>query len=205
MITDNDIKVELVTSEELYKLAKAVRKQVFVKEQGISEDKEFDGNDFCSAHVVAYIQKRHRKLPIGTMRVRFFSDFVKFERMAVTRNYRKTSVSEDIMQYGFNYVSQKGYHKIYGMCKQELLSRWQRCGYYEIEGAGKVEQNGMTLIPICCDIPKNPHALTMFSSPSLLTAKEGYWYDNPQKIKELSKVETVFMKLKRLKHENVDY
>ena len=131
MISDKDIKIELATSEDLYKAAKSVRKQVFVKELGIPEDKEFDGNDFCSAHVVAYIQKRHRKLPIGTMRIRFFSDFAKFERMAVTRNFRKTNVSENIMQYGFEYVAQKGYRKVYGMCKQELLSRWQRCGYHE--------------------------------------------------------------------------
>jgi len=117
MITDNDIKVELATSEELYKAVKAVRKQVFVKEQGIPEDKEFDGNDFCSAHVVAYIQKRHRKLPIGTMRIRFFSDFAKFERMAVTRNFRKTNVSENIMQYGFDYVAQKGYRHDEGFDK----------------------------------------------------------------------------------------
>ena len=205
MITDNDIKVELATSEELYKAAKSIREQVFVKEQGIPKDKEFDGNDFCSAHVVAYIQKRHRKLPIGTMRIRFFSDFVKFERMAVTRNFRKTNVSEDIMQYGFNYVAQKGYRKIYGMCKQELLSRWKSCGYHEIEGADKIEQNGMTLIPICCDIPQNPRALTMVSEPSLLTAKEGHWYDPPQKEKDFSKIETVLMKLKRLKQQYIDY
>ncbi len=199
MITDNDIIVELATSEDLYKAVKAVRKQVFVKEQGIPENEEFDGNDFCSAHIVAYIQKRHRKLPIGTMRIRFFSDFVKFERMAVTRNFRKTNVSANIMQYGFDYVAQKGYHKIYGMCKKELLSRWQRCGYHEIEGADRVVQNGMTLIPICCDIPQNEHALTMVSNPSLLTAKEGHWFDTPQKVKDFSKIETVFMKLRRLK------
>lgn len=205
MITNNDIRIELATSEELYRAAKAVRKQVFVKEQGIPEDKEFDGNDFCSAHIVAYIQKRHRKLPIGTMRIRFFSDFVKFERMAVTRNFRKTNVSAYIMQYGFDYAAQKGYRTIYGMCKQELLHRWQRCGYHEVEGADKIEQNGMTLIPICCDIPQNPRALTMCSHPSLLTAKEGDWYDISHKEKDPSKVETVFMKLKRLKQKYLNY
>lgn len=205
MITDDDIRVELATSEELYKAAKAVRKQVFVKEQGIPENKEFDGNDFCSAHVVAYIQKRHRKLPIGTMRIRFFSDFVKFERMTVTKNFRKRNVAEDIMKYGFDYVAQKGYRKIYGMCKKELLPRWQRCGYHEIDGADKIEQNGMTLIPICCDIPQNARALTMVSHPTLLTAKEGHWYDNSQKAKDFSNDETVFMKLRRLKQKYLNY
>ena len=202
MLTENDIIVELATSEELYKAAMAIRKQVFVKELGIPEKDEFDGNDFCSAHIVAYIQKKHRKLPIGTMRIRFFSDFAKFERMAVTRNFRKTNVSEDIMQYGFNYVAQKGYHQIYSMCKQELLSRWQRCGYNRIEGTDKVEQNGMTLIPIYCNLPQDERALTMVSDPALLTAKEGHWYDNAQK-QNFSNNESVLMKIKRMKQEHL--
>ena len=63
----------------------------------------------------------------------------------------------------------------------------------------------MTLIPICCDIPQNPRALTMVSEPSLLTAKEGHWYDPPQKEKDFSKIETVLMKLKRLKQQYIDY
>lgn len=200
MSIENNIKIELATSEELYKGAMAVRKQVFVKEQGIPAKKEFDGNDFCSAHVVAYIQKRHRKLPIGTMRIRFFSDFVKFERMAVTRNFRKTNVSEDIMQYGIQYASEKGYRKIYGTCKKELLPRWKKSGYKEISGAEQVEQNGMILIPISRDIPENPKAITMTSHPSLLTAKEGHWYEKLQEnIKEVANTNALFLKIKQLK------
>lgn len=47
MSTETIIKVELATSEALYKGAMAIRKQVFVKEQRIPESKEFDGNDFA--------------------------------------------------------------------------------------------------------------------------------------------------------------
>lgn len=172
MSTETIIKVELATSEALYKGAMAIRKQVFVKEQRIPESKEFDGNDFCAAHVVAYVQKNNRRLPIGTMRIRFFSDFVKFERMAVIRNFRKTNVAEDIMQYGLKYVAEKGYRQVYGMCKQELLPRWQQCGYHEIPGAERIEQNGMVLIPISLDLKENPQAIKMTSHPSLLTALE---------------------------------
>ncbi len=196
---ENDIKIELATSEELFKDAMAVRKQVFVKELNIPAAKEFDGNDYCAAHVVAYIQKRHRRLPIGTMRIRFFSDFVKFERMAVTRNFRKTNVSEDIMQFGIHYASLKGYRQVYGMCKQELLPRWQQCGYHEVKGAEHVEQNGMILIPICMDLPENPHAIRITSHPTLLTALEGHWHDKLQKIREFSRFDAVLLKLRKLK------
>ncbi len=196
---ENDIKIELATSEELFKGAMAVRKQVFVKELNIPAAKEFDGNDYCAAHVVAYVQKRHRRLPIGTMRIRFFSDFVKFERMAVTRNFRKTNVSEDIMQFGIHYASLKGYRQVYGMCKQELLPRWQQCGYHEVKGAEHVEQNGMILIPICMDLPENPQAIRITSHPTLLTALEGHWHDKLQKIREVSRFDAVLLKLRKLK------
>lgn len=204
MSTKTIIKVELATSEELYKGAMAIRKQVFVKEQKIPERREFDGNDFCAAHVVAYIQKRHRKLPIGTMRIRFFSDFVKFERMAVTRNFRKTSVAEEIMQYGLKYVSEKGYRQVYGMCKKELLPRWQQCGYHEIHGAEHVEQNGMELIPISLDLNENPRAIHMTSHPSLLTAKEGHWGEIISEAENLSGIKAIVWKLKKLRDNHLN-
>lgn len=199
MDTKTIIKVELATSEELYKGAMAVRKQVFVKEQGIPETKEFDGNDFCAAHVVAYVQKNRRRLPIGTMRIRFFSDFVKFERMAVIRNFRKTEAAEDIMQYGLKYASEKGYRQVYGMCKKELLHRWERCGYHEISGAEHIRQNGMELIPISLDIAENAQAVKMTSHPSLLTALEGHWHgERQEEAKSSSGLKAVFWKLKNI-------
>lgn len=202
MSTETIIKVELATSEALYKGAMAIRKQVFVKEQRIPESKEFDGNDFCAAHVVAYVQKNNRRLPIGTMRIRFFSDFVKFERMAVIRNFRKTNVAEDIMQYGLKYVAEKGYRQVYGMCKQELLPRWQQCGYHEIPGAERIEQNGMVLIPISLDLKENPQAIKMTSHPSLLTALEGHWHEKMQEVRKSSMMKAIFWKLKKIRQEH---
>lgn len=202
MSTETIIKVELATSEALYKGAMAIRKQVFVKEQRIPESKEFDGNDFCAAHVVAYVQKNNRRLPIGTMRIRFFSDFVKFERMAVIRNFRKTKVAEDIMQYGLKYVAEKGYRQVYGMCKQELLPRWQQCGYHEIPGAERIEQNGMVLIPISLDLKENPQAIKMTLHPSLLTALEGHWHEKMQEVRKSSMMKAIFWKLKKIRQEH---
>lgn len=198
MFNDNYIKVELVGSREMFDGAMAVRRQVFVREQGIPKDKEFDGNDFCGAHVIAYIQKGERKLPIGTMRIRFFGDCVKFERMAVSKNFRKTNVAENIMKYGFKYSALKGFRTVCGMCKKELLPRWQKCGYHEIKDASHAYINGMELIPICRNLEPEPKALSMISDFYLLSAKEGHWYDEAQEVKKLSKMDMVFTKLQQL-------
>ncbi len=137
----------------------------------IPAEQEFDGNDFVSTHILAKVDG----VGVGTMRIRYFADFTKFERMAVLRGFRKTSVSSDIMNKGFEFVSRKGYRQVYGMCKKELLNRWRECGYERIEGAPLLRHNGMELIPIKRELPKDPKALHICSHPELLTAREDAW------------------------------
>lgn len=193
----NDKYIIDIASEDLRKAALAVRRQVFVKEQGIPESSDIDQNEGCSIYVLAYIQKRHRILPIGTMRIRSFAGFVEFERMAVIRNFRKTNVAEDIMQYAFDYVAQKGYRKVGAYCKKELLPRWQRSGFYENPEGEIIDQNGMKLIPICRDLPPHPRALTINSA--YIKYPEGHWFDKDQEVKVPSKSNTILAKLKELK------
>ena len=185
MTVKSEIKIELAT-KNLRSLALAVREKVFVRELGVPKSKEFDDNDDVAAHIIAYKTQNNRKLPIGTMRIRFFKDFVKFERMSVLRNYRKTTVASDIMEFGFNYVAEKGYTQVYGMCKKELLPRWQKCGYQPISGVKPIEQNDMILIPIIRHLPENQKSISINSAPELLIKQEGHWFDsNPSMAEKL--------------------
>ena len=174
---DNNITLTIVRSDEDFAGMKHIRREVFVKEQGIPEEKEFDGNDFCATHILASVDGK----PVGTMRIRYFSDFVKFERMAVLKDFRKTLVADKIMKKGFDFVSKKGYTSVYGVCKKELLNRWQKCGYAPIEGAPKVIQNGMVLIPIRRQLEKNENALQITTHPFILNAKEDCWAEEQKK------------------------
>jgi len=166
-----DVEIAVAQNQTDFDGVMNIRRQVFVDEQKIPEDKEFDGNDFGATHILA----RAGGKVIGTMRIRYFSDFVKFERMAVLKPYRKSAVSDKIMNKGFEFVSRKGYQKVYGVCKKELLPRWQSCGYVPISGAPVLQHNGMELIPIMRELPKDPKALNIESHPELLTAREDTW------------------------------
>ena len=177
MDTKSDIKVELAT-RELRPLVDDVRKAVFVKECGIPAQDDFDGNDEVAAHILAYKEENNQKLPVGTMRIRFFGGFVKFERMAVLPEFRKTDLTNRIMQYGFDYVSIKGFREVRGMCKKDLLPRWQKCGFEECPRPFLVHQNGMDLVEIRRLLPPNPKAAILASSPELLIAPEGHWFDD---------------------------
>lgn len=171
LMSNDKFDIALVHSEADFEAMKKIRRAVFVEEGHIPEEMEFDGNDYCAAHVLAKVNGE----PQGTMRIRFFSDFVKFERMAVMPEFRKTDMADKIMKYGFDYATAKGYEQVYGICKEELLHRWEKNGYTRIPDAPLIEQNGMTLIPIMRNLPKNEHSLSLQSNLSLLNLPEGEW------------------------------
>lgn len=169
-----NFELKIVGTDQEYAQAMDVRRQVFVKEHSIPEQKEYDGNDHCASHVLALDNGK----PVGTMRIRYFNGFVKFERMCVLSAYRKTDLSEKIMRHGMTFAATKGYDKVYGVCKKELLPRWKKDGFEPIKGVPPVEQNGMTLIPVCCPLPSVENQITINSPAEVLNAREGTWYQN---------------------------
>jgi len=71
-----------------------VRREVFIEEQGVSEDEEMDGRDDRATQFVAY----HEDHPVGTARVRTPEDDVgKVERVAVRETYRRRGVGKALM------------------------------------------------------------------------------------------------------------
>lgn len=73
----------------------AVRKQVFVDEQGVPEDLELDEYDEGAIHFLAKVDGR----PVGAARMRWIDDHtVKAERVAVLSSYRGSGVGRAIMQ-----------------------------------------------------------------------------------------------------------
>jgi len=83
-----------VTNDKELQDAFAVRRQVFVEEQGIPEDEEYDDYDSEALHIIA---KEGDRI-IGTARVQFLDDnHAKIERMAVLRPFRRKGIGTEIM------------------------------------------------------------------------------------------------------------
>lgn len=177
------LEIKIAITDEDYAHAMRVRDLVFVQEQGIPKQKEFDGNDHMATHVLALDNGK----PIGTMRIRYFASFVKFERMCVLEPYRKSDVAEQIMQKGMLFCAEKGYEKVYGVCKKELLARWKKDGFEPIPNVAPTVQNAMILVPVCCNLPKVKNMINMQTPPEIINAREGEWFTSPVK-KELNKV-----------------
>lgn len=152
----------------------AVRAIVFVNDQQCPFAEEFDGNDFTATHVIAYFGDE----PVATMRIRFFAEFVKFERVAVRKEYRKHQVAVHMVRHGMDLCAQKGYTKIYGHIEKRLMRFWKYFGFVERPDSGERERLVFSDRAYCeavCDLASHPDTVNMDSSPYVLNRPEGEW------------------------------
>lgn len=84
----------------------SIRRTVFIEEQLCPEEEEFDGLDSKAVHFLALIDDQ----PVGTARLRFMNDKVKFERLAVLRNYRNAGIGRGLLQYILDYIDGSGWN-----------------------------------------------------------------------------------------------
>jgi predicted GNAT family N-acyltransferase len=75
----NDLAVVIVRDLADYMKVVAIRASVFLAEQDCPYEEEFDNNDLSSLHLIAYL----RGEPVATLRIRWFANFAKIERVCV--------------------------------------------------------------------------------------------------------------------------
>lgn len=103
---DNDIKVEKIEDPKLESIAFAIRRQVFVEEQNVSQERE-SMDDAEAIHYLATVNG----LPAGAARYRIMEKGAKIERIAVLSSYRGKKVGEAILKKIVEDLSQE--KKIY--------------------------------------------------------------------------------------------
>jgi predicted GNAT family N-acyltransferase len=86
-----------------------IRKKVFVHEQGVPVENELDNYEEVATHIIGYDT---HYTPIVTARFRPFNEGVKVERVAVLKEYRKTGVGKDLMQFIEHVAQHSGYEKL---------------------------------------------------------------------------------------------
>src|SRR6185437_9319362 len=105
-------------------LVTAIRAAVYLAEQDCPIEEEFDGNDLVAAHFLGFIGSE----PAGCLRVRFFGEFAKVERLAVRHQFRRSRVSFKLVQASVDYIKRKGFKKIYGQAQDRLVDFWAHFG-----------------------------------------------------------------------------
>ena len=82
----------------------AIRRRVFVDEQGVPLALEFDAHDAAARHLLARTEQR----PVGTLRVRFQDGTAKIERVAVVPEARGLKVGRQLVLAALDLAERAG-------------------------------------------------------------------------------------------------
>lgn len=120
---------KLVTDDVELQEAFDVRRQVFVREQGISEDLVFDGHDREALHMVVKDGER----VIGSARVQFLSDNqAKLERMAILQRYRRKGIGRKMLLFLDAVWKDKQVQQVIIHAQFEVIPFYKLCGFDEL-------------------------------------------------------------------------
>ena len=158
------------TFEDLVRVA-AIRSAVYIGEQECPDDEEFDGNDLAATHLLGYVGQE----PVGCLRIRYFADFAKIERLAIRAEYRKTRTAFQLVRAAFRLCQRKGYTKIYGHSQKRLVNFWSRFGFRVMEGGQNFVFSDFDYVEIVADVERDPNAITLGTAPFVVIRPEGRW------------------------------
>jgi predicted GNAT family N-acyltransferase len=161
------------TIEDVMKVF-AIRAATYMNEQSCPYDEEFDGNDFCAAHIIGEIGGE----PAGCIRIRFFGGFAKLERLAVRPEFRKSSLAFRLVRAAIDYVRQKGFTHIYGHARADLVPFWSRFGFRPISGRPTFSFSDVDYVEMEGAIAPAANPIGLGHSPYELIRPEGAW-DRP--------------------------
>ena len=152
----------------------AIRAAVYLSEQSCPYGEEFDGNDFCAMHLIGCLENE----PAACIRIRFFAEFAKMERLAVRHEFRRTSLAFDMVRAAKELCRIKGYTKIYGHAQDRLVPFWKRFGARTMEPRRPVVFSDFSYTEMLIPTDRHPDALSLQSDPYVLIRPEGEW-DKP--------------------------
>lgn len=124
--------IRKITQPEELQAAFAVRREVFMKEQKVAEEDEFDVFDLSSAHFLAYEDTDN---PCGTARWRKTEKGVKLERFAVLKPYRGKGVGSLLLQHVLEDIAQHpelSAQTIYLHAQTTAVDFYQKYGFQKV-------------------------------------------------------------------------
>ncbi len=110
-----------------------IRCKVFIEEQGVPSELEYDGQDAYATHYLLF----YNDVPIGTARWRITDKGVKLERFAVLREYRNSGIGKTLLESVLDdAIDEK--KKIYLHAQEKAVNYYKRAGF-EIIGEAFIE------------------------------------------------------------------
>jgi len=152
----------------------SIRSAVYIAEQNCPFAEEFDGNDHCATHFIGFMLGE----PAGCLRARFFQNFVKLERLAVRKPFRKSALAFDLVRRGIDFARRKGFRRVYGHAREGLEPFWARFGGKPISDREKFVFSDFAYTEMLAEYPPLDDEISLESGPMTILRPEGDW-DRP--------------------------
>ncbi len=170
-----EIAVRVVRSLDDLQRVSIVRALTYMAEQACPYDQEFDGNDLCALHLIAC----EGKDPVGTLRLRFFGDFCKIERVCIDPRKRGGAILTHLMAHAFEIAARKGFRRMLAHMQTRLEEMWRHvmeCRVLDRERS--FDFSGYSYLTLEIPLPEHPDAIRVDTDPFVLLRPEGEW-DTP--------------------------
>lgn len=162
------------TMDDMQRIA-VVRALVYMSEQDCPYDEEFDGNDLAGA---THLLGESNGEPLGCLRIRWFADFAKIERVCVRNGHRSGRVARQMMAEAIEIIKRKGYQKFVGHVQEHLIPYWKRYGFIHRAHRGVFVFSDRAYAEMEGRPERHPEALHIDTDPLILDRPEGDW-DRP--------------------------
>jgi predicted GNAT family N-acyltransferase len=169
-----EMKAIIASTPDMIAKVFALRAAVFMSEQDCPYDEEFDGNDYCATHILGLVDG----VPAAALRLRYFAEFAKMERLAVMPKYRRTYLPKIVVDTGIEIVRRKGYRNLYGHAQKRLLRFWSKFGLKPLGKNFPLVFSDHEYVEVYAELEPHAEAITMMSDPYLIVRPEGQW-DTP--------------------------
>lgn len=148
----------------------AVRGAAYVEERGIPYQEDVDGNDFTATHLLGYVGDE----PAGCIRLRYFADFIKIERLAVLPRCRG-GLAMNLVRAAIAFGQDKGYRRFYGQAAEPVLKLWKHFGFKQRPGPGLAYLTDEVYYEIDLETDRVMQPLHVNSGAAVLVRPEGQW------------------------------
>ena len=110
---------------DLGNLGLALRREVFVHEQHVPPEDEFDSYDLTATHVVALDDGN----VVGCLRIIFLPEHVKFGRVVVAASARGKGIASRMMTFAMAHASARGETRFYLTAQTDKLALYEKLGF----------------------------------------------------------------------------
>ncbi len=173
-VPPDPVTVEVVRSMDQMTRVIAIRGAVYMGEQHCPFEEEFDGNDFSATHLICHQNGE----PVGCMRIRYFADFAKLERLAVRNEARNEGLAGKIVEAAIELCRKKGYRVLYAHAQTRLLAFWEQRGFKRMPHTREFVFSDFDYVEVKLETEKHPQSITLDDDPYVLIRPEGRW-DTP--------------------------